>query len=225
MYPISLPSGRSCAIRELTGVEEELLTNPRLLRTGEALNQVLRNCLVQLDERTEISPRDVLDLLAGDRLLLMVKLRQVSLGDEVTVSFICPNSACQSPNQVAINLDELPVTVYPSEREFSTTLPGSGRVVRFCHLDGHKEVRLAALPDADLTHAMLIRILEIDGNPPTKKAVTEMSMKDRQALRAAMLATDGGIETTIHTQCPRCGTPMAARIEGEPSFFFASGRP
>jgi hypothetical protein len=225
MYPFTLPSGRPCALRELTGVEEELLTNPRLLRTGEALNQVLRNCLVQLDESTDVSARDVLDLLAGDRLFLLVKLRQISLGDEVMLSLICPNSGCQATSVVPVNLEDLPITPYPTEREFTTALPGSGVMVRFVPLDGHKEVRLAALPEADLTHAMLIRILEIDGAPPTKKSVTALSMKDRQALRAAMLATDGGIETTVTTTCPRCGTPIATRVEGAPNFLFPPARP
>ncbi len=62
------------------------------------------------------------------------------------------------------------------------TLPGSGKAVRFGYLDGHKEKRLAALRQPSLTAAMMIRIQSIDGQPPLKKHLNEMSMCDRSAL-------------------------------------------
>ena len=45
------------------------------------------------------------------------------------------------------------------------TLPGSGKVVRFGYLDGHKEKRLPALKRPSLAAAMMIRIGSIDGAP------------------------------------------------------------
>ena len=224
MYPYTLPSGIPCRLRELTGTEEELLTNAKLLRSGEAINQLLRNCLGQLSEHEEVTMNDVLDLLAGDRLFIMVKLRQISLGDEMTLTLTCPNTNCQGSNLLPINLEDLPVTPYPTEREFTCTLPGSGQVVRFGYLDGHKEKRLAALPDATISQGMLIRILDIDGNAPNKKTVTEMSLKDRQALRQAMLAVDGGIETTVKASCQHCGQVIRTRVEADAGFFFPYDR-
>ena len=224
MYPYTLPSGIFCQLRELTGVEEELLTNAKLLRSGDAINMILRNCMLQLGDKSDVSINDVLDLLAGDRLFILVKLRQISLGDEMTLKLTCPNSNCQGISQVPVNLEELPVTSYPTEREFSCTLPGSGSVVKFGYLDGHMEKRLAALPEATISQGMLIRILDIDGNAPNKKTVTEMSLKDRQALRGAMLSVDGGVDTTVDTNCEHCGQPIRTRVEADASFFFPQGR-
>lgn len=224
MFPYTLPSGIPCELCEMTGAEEELLTNAKLLRSGDAINQVLRNCLVRLGEQTEASITDVLDLLAGDRLFILVKLRQISLGDEMTLRLTCPNTNCQGTNLVPVNLEDLPVNPYPTAREFTCTLPGSGQVVRFGYLDGHKEKRLAALPEATISQGMLIRILDIDGTAPNKKTVTAMSLKDRQALRHAMLAIDGGIDTTVETACEHCGQPLRTRVEADAGFFFPSGR-
>lgn len=53
MYSFELPSGAELELREMTGAEEELLTNQRLIRSGEAINQVLRNCFVRLGEKTD----------------------------------------------------------------------------------------------------------------------------------------------------------------------------
>jgi len=145
MYTFELPSGIEIELKEMTGVEEELLTNQRLIRNGEAINQVLKNCTVRLGENDNPGVSDMLDLLSGDRLFTLVKLRQISLGDEVELELGCPNTGCRMNNFVTVNLDDSKVTPYTDEREFSFTLPGSKKAVRFGLLDGHKEKRLAAL--------------------------------------------------------------------------------
>ena len=43
MHTFTLPSGPEIRIVEMTGVEEDLLTSQRLIRTGEAVNQALAN--------------------------------------------------------------------------------------------------------------------------------------------------------------------------------------
>lgn len=130
-----------------------------------------------------------MNLLSGDRLFALVRLRQISLGDEVELELSCPNSACRMTNFVTVNLEDLKVTPYGEEREFVFKLPGSKKAVRFGYLDGHKEKRLASLRRAPtISSAMLIRILDIDGKAPTKKSLAEMSMRDRNALRQEMSA-------------------------------------
>jgi len=123
---------------------------------------------------------------------------------------------------VTIDLEDLEVTPYGQEREFEFTLPGTGKVVKFGHLDGHMEKRLAALKEPSLTAAMLIRIAEIDGHPPSKKALNGMTMGDRSALRRAMLRVEGGIDTAVDIPCESCGTRIRTRLEAEPGFLFPS---
>ena len=224
MYTFQLPSGDEIELREMTGAEEELLTNQRLIRTGDAVNQVLSNCTLRIGEDEEIGPKLVMDMLSGDRLFTLVKLRQVSLGDEVELDLVCPSAACRAKNRVTVNLDDLPVTPYGQEREFTFTLPASGSKVRFVYLDGHKEKRLAQMEEPSLSAAMMIRILDIDGNAPTKKTLNEMSMRDRSALRQEMLRVDAGIDTSIESDCDSCGTRIRTRLEAEPSFLFPGVR-
>lgn len=208
----------------MTGAEEELLINQRLIRTGDAVNQVLANCILRIGESDEISAKAVGDMLSGDRLFTLVKLRQVSLGDEVELDLVCPNAACRAKNRVTVNLDDLPVTPYGEEREFVFGLPASGSKVRFVYLDGHKEKRLAQMQEPSISAAMMIRILDIDGTAPSKKALAEMSLRDRSALRQDMLSVDAGIDTTIESDCDSCGTRIRTRLEAEPSFLFPGVR-
>ena len=222
MHTFTLPSGIEIGLVEMTGVEEDLLTNRRLMKNGEAINQVLLNCTKRLGENAEPKMKDVLDLLSGDRLYALVRLRQVSLGDEVELELACPNTGCGERTSITVNLGEIEVTPYGEEREFEFKLPGSCQVVKFGYLDGHKEKRLAALKEPTLTAAMMIRIVEIDGQPPSKKALNEMTMGDRSALRKEMLRVDGGIDTQVDVSCDACGTRIRTRLEAEPAFLFPS---
>ncbi len=224
MYTFQLPSGDEIELREMTGAEEELLTNQRLIRNGDAVNQVLANCILRVGEKEGIGTSDVLDMLSGDRLFTLVRLRQVSLGDEVELDLVCPNPACRSKNHTAASLDDLPMTPYGEEREFVFTLPASGSKVRFAYLDGHKEKRLAQMQEPSISSAMMIRILDIDGSAPSKKALNEMSMRDRSALRQEMLRVDAGIDTAVELDCDSCGTRIRTRLEAEPSFLFPGVR-
>lgn len=224
MYTFDLPSGSEIELREMTGAEEELLTNQRLIRNGDAVNQVLRNCIIRLGHNSQPDMGDVLTMLSGDRLFVLVRLRQISLGDEVELDVVCPNQACRAKNHVVVNLNDLQITAYGDEREFVLALPGSGRKVKFVHLDGNKEKRLAQMQEPTISAAMLIRILEIDAAAPSKKALAEMSMRDRAALRAEMLRVDAGIDTNIECDCDSCGGRIRTKLEAEPSFLFPGVR-
>ncbi len=220
MYKYELPSGTEVELREMTGAEEELLTNARLIRSGDAINHLLRNCIVRLGDATEVTDKDVLDLLSGDRLFILVKLREISLGNEVDLELSCANSSCRETNLLAVDLSEVKATKYGTDREFVFELPASKRKVHFAHLDGNKEKRLAALKEPTISSAMLIRILDVDGKPPTKKLLSEMSLRDRTALRKAMQKVDAGPDTAVALDCEACGSPIRTRLEAEPAFFF-----
>lgn len=224
MYTFKLPSGNEIVLKEMTGVEEELLTNQRLIRSGDAVNHVLKNCILKLGDKENITMEDVLSMLSGDRLFALVRLRQVSLGDIVEINLSCANQICRKACNVAINIDDLPITPYSDRREFEFTLPSSGDTIRFGYLTGHKEKQLALLPEPTISSAMLIRILEINGKSPDKKVVSEMSLRDRTALRTEMAKVDGGIDTVIETVCESCGTHLRTRLEAETSFLFPGNR-
>lgn len=220
MYEFNLPSGPEVELTEMTGREEEILTNRKLIKSGQAINQVLLNCTKRIGDNNSLKIEDILNMLSGDRLFVLVRLRQISLGDEVDLDLICP--ACKESSQVTVNLEELPVTTYSAEREFEYRLPGSKKKVKFGYLNGHKEKQLAALKEPNLTAAMIARIITVDGKSPDKKTITELSMRDRSSLRKEMLSKDAGIDTEVETYCVGCGHKVKTRLEAEQVFLFPS---
>lgn len=220
MHTFELPSGIEAVLRPITGNEESLLTDRRLMKNGTAVNQVLLNCLETLGGNEKPSMEDVLALLSGDRLFLLVKLRQVSFGDEVALTLHCPDPYCGEDNPVEINLEDLEVTAYPTEREFRFKLPKSEKEAVFVPLDGHMEKRLVALKNPTIHSAMLMRIKELGGKAPTRKTFLDLPAYDLNALRAEMRKKDGGIDTVIRTSCLACGAAIQTRLEAEPAFLF-----
>lgn len=220
MHICELPSGIEAVLRPITGNEESLLTDRRLMKNGTAVNQVILNCLESLGGNEKPTMEDVLALLSGDRLFLLVKLRQVSFGDEVALTLHCPDPYCGEDNPVEINLEDLEITTYPAEREFRFTLPRSEKEVVFVPLDGHMEKRLVAMKNPNIHSAMLMRIKELGGKAPTRKTFLDLPAFDLNALRAEMRKMDGGIDTVIRTSCLACGAAIQTRLEAEPAFLF-----
>lgn len=224
-YPFELPSGGTVELREMGGAEEDILTNSRLLRNGDAVNQVLRNCSVVLNGNDDPSPTDIAALLSGDRLFMLVKARQISLGDEAEIELVCNNPNCGAKNFVHVNLEDCKVTPYPKERLFKFTTT-KGTEVEFVHMDGTMEKRLAQMPKEEVTlgTASLMRIKSLNGKPPSKKTFAELTMKERTEVREEMKKVDGGIDTVIEVVCVDCGQPIKSRLEANQSFFFPGVR-
>jgi hypothetical protein len=74
----------------MTGVEEDLFTNRRLMKKGEGTNRVLLRCTKRLGENGKPKMKDILDLLSGNRLFVLVSLRRISPGDEVDLVGLLP---------------------------------------------------------------------------------------------------------------------------------------
>ena len=219
----TLPSGIEVEMQEMTGREEALLTNKRLAMTGESLNKVLKNCTLSIDDNIDVKESDILDLLSGDRMAMLIHLRQISFGDECELNLRCGDGDCNGVALITVDLNDVSIKKYGEKREFEITLP-SGKKVTFVLLNGHMEKRLAALEKPDVHASMLMRVKCIDGRPPNKDTITEMSARDINALRSAMEDVDAGPDTLIETSCPKCGARIRTRLEGESGFFFPSLR-
>jgi len=228
MYTFTMPSGQEVELRELTGVEESLITNRRLMQNGEGVDKVLFNCIVRIGDREALTQEDIMNLLSGDRMFVLVRLREISIGNEVELILTCPNANCGEEELVGVNIEELKVTPYGPEREHTIKLPRSGETVRYRLLDGKMERRLSDLQRQDknmsIHAALLMRIIDVDGKPPTKMTTAQMVSADLNALRHDIQRHEGGIDTQVRANCPVCGAKIVTRLEAEPTFLFPEAR-
>jgi len=103
---VPLPSGGktypsqvdAITIRPMRGIEEDILTNQRLVRSGKAFDMILANCVTNWNGLTQE------ELLFGDMNALFVALRSISYGSDYNVQITCPE--CGHKDNVEISLTE-----------------------------------------------------------------------------------------------------------------------
>lgn len=218
-------SGKTIELRGMTGHEEDLLTDKKLLKKGQAIDKILQACTITLDgeKPTEAT---IADLNTADRTFILVHIRRMSYGDTMENTEIkCREKDCNEKMYFDVDLSELEVKTAKEggEREFEIKLPVTGTLVKFRDMTGHDEKKVAKSGEAEiLTVGMMLRLTEVEDQHPNgyKKWLKGLPVKDRSALRKAMEETEVGIDTTLAVTCDDCGSETKVRLESLSAFFF-----
>lgn len=102
-------NAENAEVRSMTAREEDLLTSPALLKSGQVINKLVESCLLNKSVKAD-------DLLIGDRNALLVAIRIIGYGSEYTTKIRCPE--CDEQFNYGFQLDNLSIKrlqVEPSE--------------------------------------------------------------------------------------------------------------
>jgi len=216
---------RSVKVREISGIEEDMLASKKT-PPSKKMNELLSGCTLAIGNIT--SPDEVRkcvsQLLLGDRVFLLLSIRRVSLGDLYPFSEKCP--ACDTISLFDVDLASLEIKLMPepTKRIYETVTP-KGTKVRWHPMDGNGEERLAVIQTEQdkITVSLLVRIDMINEAPPSLQVIKRMGMAERQAIRDAFQETEGGVDTSIEFECPKCGHEFKGDIDiRQRGFFFPS---
>ena len=212
-------------VREMTGAEEDMLASKQT-PDHKKFGELVRRCVTRLGTETDPGKLTVAidSLPLGDRVFLLFAIRRVSLGE--TFPFISKCPECEKESMFRLNLADLDVRKMPepTKRVFETTTP-TGKKVAFRPLFGKDDDRLSMLQDekAKATMALAVRIITINGEPASVEQVQNMSIRDRNHLRDTFEESDGGVDTAMDMQCPRCMQEYEQDVGiGQTGFFFPS---
>lgn len=211
-------------VHEITGYEEDMLAAPKV-PAAKKMNELLVRCVDRIGTITdrERLTEAVTNLGVGDRVYLLFAIRRTSLGDTYPFEETCPN--CGEKKLFTIDLSEMEVKhgAEPATRVFDLTLP-TKKTVRFHPMTGADEskmLKLASKGADTLSLAMAMRIDMLNGKPPALQDVKALTLRDRNAFRAAYEAVEGGVETTMEVECPGCEHVFERDVEvGDVGFFF-----
>lgn len=116
------------ALRALTGYEEAFIeARLRTPNTVSLVNNVIARCLGAPEAGTEEALERIRGLLIADRDAALVRLRRLSLGDEIRTEVDCPD--CATTNEISFDLGELPTNFERPPAEIEAKLP-DGRSAR-----------------------------------------------------------------------------------------------
>lgn len=203
----------SVKVAYMTAADENILTSPNLLQSGEFLEILINRKLLETDLRYK-------DLHVGDRNAIMLWLRATSYGEMYPVTIYDEDS---NPFQTEINLNELKVkklNVEPdSEGYFDFQLPVSKTNVKFKLLtvgdidDIETKVQKDEennLPVNNLgVYTLEKHIVDVDGNRDKnfiREFIQNLRIKDVKDLRTYINNIDCGVDLDIEVRTPGGGS-------------------
>ena len=197
----------------LTAADENILTSPNLLESGDFLEILINRKLLEPDLRYK-------DLIPGDRDAIMVWLRATGYGEMYPVTIFDEND---KPFDTEVDLTRLPVKKLPvepdSEGLFIFKLPLSGSLVKFKllsvgEIDELEQVAKFLREENNLinTEATLLlesQIVEIDGNR-NKDYISDfidtMRIMDSKKLKNYIADISCGVDTNVTFGTPGGGS-------------------
>jgi hypothetical protein len=207
-------------VRELTGVDEELLSDRRFRNSVDQVTELLVRAIQRVEGmEAPIDERLVADMLIGDRDYIVLRLRQITMGDQVHQVMRCPNTACGEKVDVEFLVSEIPVKrvdQLQATYEFELSCPAITDDERshrgFLRLPtGRDQSAIADMSNVNPAAAntrLFSRIVLSLGKRETidEELVRALSMKVRSEITAFLRDVSPGPDLTIDTQCPHCGS-------------------
>jgi hypothetical protein len=204
---VTLPGGlllddgrllRHAVLRPPTGHEEEWLALHPGIPNPSAVTAVITACLVALEGAT-VDCDLVRRLAVGDRDVLMLQLRRLSLGDVVQAVVTCP--ACEAPMDVDFAVSQIDVEPRPlGESTFTVDMPRAGRMprrVQFRVPTGADQEAVGERGDVDPVELLLERCLV--GEHPDR-----LDERERDLVINAIEVHAPDVDLQLDLTCPDC---------------------
>jgi hypothetical protein len=212
-------------LRPLTGYEEEFIErNKDGANAARLCNEVLARCLIEPAARHEEALEQVRSLIVAERDRLLVLLRQISLGDQLSTEISCPE--CRRASRVDFPLSALSLDFAPPPPHVEVEVDGIGPCRLRLPTAGDQEAILDAdAPSAAEKRTLLLSFVLLQlgakAGPFTPAAARALPTRVRQQLEAALNAALPDFDFSMNVQCPDCGAAFHSAFD-IPSFFLPS---
>jgi len=205
-------NGKAPTLRPMSFDDEKSMLSPN--GQGDAMNKLLARCLSNIS---------VSELYQPDKLYIMLKLREISYGDDYPVEITCP--ACNKDTKVQFKLSSLKINY--ADDDFSDPVEVTLPVLK--HKVG---IRLPRVKDeqyfetTDKALANLWRFVEYvneyDQKPLISKFLEKLPLRDAHAVLNALSGKQFGVDTQVHFLCPSCNTKTRMEMPITSDFFTTS---
>lgn len=212
----------------LTASDENILTSPNLLESGEFLKVLLNRKIIDEDIHYE-------DLHTGDRNAILIWLRATGYGTQYPVTITDPRTGEDFETEIDLqNLETKELKVNPDEEGlFHYKLPISKSDVKFKLLTirdvedieaqvKHERDVLGYEIDNTVTYTLMKHIIEMDGRRDREYihwSVNNMRVGDSRALRKYINDIEPGIDLNITVRTPG-GESITTFLPIGPQFFW-----
>jgi hypothetical protein len=200
--------GAPITIRPMTFEDEKALVSSK--KEQDPVNLILQRCTTNLN---------IPDLLSLDKLYLIMKLREISYGDDYNTLLVC--SQCKAENPTTIRLSTLNINPVPDDfvDPIEVTLPTLQKTVKIKFPRVRDEKFFMNTEDS--LDQLWRFIVEIDGHTDKSivaAVVNKLPLKDVRTIMKSM-KTDFGVDTKIKFECNSCGGVSVIDLPIDANFF------
>lgn len=217
-------------LASLSGNEEEFLASvPPSAPSASVVTGLLTRCIKRIGALERIKASLVRDLLVGDRDYLILKLREMTLGEKLEAILHCPNSGCGKPMDITLLLDNIPVgRKTMAQRFFTVQLSPDAfqqngeridhRLVEFRLPTGSDQEALATMVsvnEARAIHQLLARCIRRIGDltPIDEAAIAGLPARAQQEIEQKMQQLAPQVDIELEAICPACQTFFVAPFD------------
>jgi hypothetical protein len=236
---------RDVLIDEMSGVDEEIISNPKYKNAPvRGLTALLQRCVQEIPalmeqkaDRYALAPLEYLrSMYQVDRDFLLLSIRRISMGDEVSSDWQC--RYCKTDNTDQIRLSELPFVEWPDSRETTFAFEDEkgflidgkvhhkGTLKLLSGVDAEQLANVSARSPETVATALLSTLVVgfEDGVKPTADAFRKMRTMDRQRLGEIVNSKMPGVQMATDLTCADCGR-LNERVQVDASGFFSGTSP
>jgi len=177
----------------------------------DPINTLLADCVKGIN---------VSDLLIFDKVYLLMKLRQISYGDEYKFKIECPK--CSKESDVAMSLNDIIVNKLPEDltdpREIKLPISKKKITIRFPRVKD--EVYLSNIETAGDNYYRFVDSVEgITDLLVINKFIKKLPLRDMKVLINEMNRPDLGLDPRFLLECNSCGKDSELTIPINANFF------
>lgn len=217
-------------VRAMTGRDEELIASKKEKNQAKILTDLLSRCITSIGELTQASvggmakwSEIIRSLTVGDCDYAMLKIREESLGAEITFTNNCPH--CGEDLKTTALVEEFEIKEYSGYETVPCELPrGIVDPNGNSHTDG--KVRYVTQADREAldqytrTNPAKAKTLLIsrcfsfnDGFPVTADTIMNLTTMDRNHIMSIIEENAFGVNPNLELTCSACGESFIAKLD------------
>ena len=198
-------------IRPMTFDDEKSISTGNRSAMFNPANHLIGKCVLNVD---------VEKLLMIDKLFILLKIRELSYGNEYKVGAVCSN--CSYQNTLSLEIDKLNTVQVPKDFQFQNReifLKGIKKKATVSYLTVTDEPYLDPEKVADNLWRFVTSIDGIDTQTTLAKVISKLPVMDIHILVAELMLSEYGIQPQIRYSCDSCKSPNLINLPIDENFF------
>lgn len=204
----------------LSGFAEKMVAAGNGIPSPVLVTSLLSRCIEQIGGIDQVSEELVRRLLVGDRLFLLLKLREMTFGRQIQAVARCSFPDCGAKVDIDFHTDSIPVIRAPQTSLLHTmrlSTEAGGQPVTFRLPNGEDQEMLGHLLDCDeelTADCLLARCVEsLDGGRQPVKAEIMGSAAAKAEIEQEMERLAPKIGANFAALCPECGRSFTVAFD------------